>query len=741
MTINVNLSAKPVINEQKWILSGAGRSIYLVKLDGSERELLFDHVADQDCRIEVLNNSYNGKIILCKVVSKALFSYWLVDLDQNEQYPIIEGLLFRPSNSILSKDGSLVCFTTSEKDQPQIWLYEVKTKTLKEFGENVDDGLVRFVRLSYDGKFALYVKLTGVRGDYYEILCLRDFTKNRDYELTTRDDGDISIGEFYFDNQTILLTRTLPGEDYNTLWDFNISTKKFTYVMEIANEYISAISISRDGAQIALCSFNPSKPGKQFFWTMKKNGPYNLTYINDIPAGMIGLRISYDGRFLLYSTENSPTYIATVDASINEDLGNLIDLPNLKDAMWYNHPPFPPVVSATAKDNSNRVSWIPANLGTYPIQGYKVYRSLFPDKKTMTLLATVPATDNEYIDSRCSLSENYYYLVRSFDTDQTESIPSNHALLDRTPPSIQITSPESGILTNKQIIDIKGHAEDLESGIDKVMIKNTQISLDGNGYFTFPFTLSEGVNDIKATVIDRSGNTSNDIVVVTLDSIPPTLQIDFPQNKTELMATDTNARGFVSDSGSGIKIFTINNLPSPFETNGSFLVPIIILPGTNEFVFKVVDLAGNQTQKSIQINGVKKITVILTIGSDKIIVNDLPVTIDAPPFIDEKSGRTMIPARFVVEPIGGSINFEEETQKITILRETDVIELWIGKNISVVNGKQIKIDSNDESLTPRIENGRTYLPLRFVAENIGFLVFWDPILHQIKLIFPKIDLN
>jgi hypothetical protein len=729
--------AKPVIQEQKWIISGAGRSIYLLKLDGSEREILFENVADSNARIEVLTNSYNGKIILCKVVSMARFSYWLVDLDMNEQYLIIEDLKVRPSNTIISKDGTLASFTTSEQAGIKIWLYDVKKNTLKEFGEDITDGMVRFVRFSYDGKYALYSKLTGTNRDYYTILCLRDFTKNRDYELTTRKDGDFDIGDFYFDGKNILMARTLPGDDYNSLWDFNLAKKTFTYVMDITEEFISAISISRDGNQIALCSYNPRKPGKNFFWTLHKDGVYNLTYINDIPAGMIGLRVSHDGKYFLYSTENSPTYIASMDGSLNEELSDLVSLPNLKDAMWYNHPPYPPLVSAKASDAQNIVNWESSKEGTYSILGYKVYRSLFPDKKNLTFLTDVKSDVTTYIDVSAKVTENYYYLVRSYDTDLTESIPSNHALLDRTPPQIFISAPLPGLLTNQKNILVKGNANDLESGIKNVTVNNTVVTLDKDGYFSLPSLFDEGQNLIMATVTDNSDNQSSVSFEITVDSVPPEINVDFPQNNTELIAIDTTMRGNITEKGSGLKKVTLNGTPVILSEDGSFNLPIVIVPGKNEFVWEVIDNADNLSQKMITIKGVKKIIVVLTIGSNQMIVNDIPSLVDAPPFIDEESGRTLVPARFVVEPIGGTIEFDDTTHKITIIRESDKIELWIGKNSSLVNGTEKKIDSTNDKISPRIENGRTFLPLRFVTENIGFLVQWDPSLHQIKLIFPK----
>lgn len=47
------------------------------------------------------------------------------------------------------------------------------------------------------------------------------------------------------------------------------------------------------------------------------------------------------------------------------------------------------------------------------------------------------------------------------------------------------------------------------------------------------------------------------------------------------------------------------------------------------------------------------------------------------------------------------------------------IEMWIGNKIALVNGKTIELD-----IPPEIKDGRTLVPMRFVAENIGAKITW-----------------
>ncbi|MDD3427613.1 MAG: copper amine oxidase N-terminal domain-containing protein, partial [Caldisericia bacterium] len=58
------------------------------------------------------------------------------------------------------------------------------------------------------------------------------------------------------------------------------------------------------------------------------------------------------------------------------------------------------------------------------------------------------------------------------------------------------------------------------------------------------------------------------------------------------------------------------------------------------------------------------------------------------------------------------------------------IELWIGKKIVKINGKEHQIDAE-----PFIENGRTLVPLRFITEPLGAEVIWNEKDRSIQLNF------
>ncbi|MEI7885007.1 MAG: S8 family serine peptidase [Clostridia bacterium] len=88
--------------------------------------------------------------------------------------------------------------------------------------------------------------------------------------------------------------------------------------------------------------------------------------------------------------------------------------------------------------------------------------------------------------------------------------------------------------------------------------------------------------------------------------------------------------------------------------------------------------------------------------------------------------RTMLPIRYVAEPLGGSIAWDRLLQKITIIKGSTMIELWIGSNIAKINGIPTLIDGTNLNVKPIVlAPGRTMLPIRFISEALGCKVEWN----------------
>ncbi len=96
---------------------------------------------------------------------------------------------------------------------------------------------------------------------------------------------------------------------------------------------------------------------------------------------------------------------------------------------------------------------------------------------------------------------------------------------------------------------------------------------------------------------------------------------------------------------------------------------------------------------------------------------------DAGPFIDS-NGRTMIPVRFVAERLGADVSWEQAGKTAYIEKDGIVIAVTIGDSALRVtqNGNTETTVMDTEAV---LRDGRTYVPIRFVAEALGAYVDWS----------------
>lgn len=101
-----------------------------------------------------------------------------------------------------------------------------------------------------------------------------------------------------------------------------------------------------------------------------------------------------------------------------------------------------------------------------------------------------------------------------------------------------------------------------------------------------------------------------------------------------------------------------------------------------------------------------------------------------------KGNRTMVPLRVVSENMGFKVDWKSETQEITMTNSGlgRNLNLQIGNTKASLNGKEINIDQTG-IIAPIIRGNRTYVPLRFIAENMGYKVDYkkENNLHQIAI--------
>lgn len=94
------------------------------------------------------------------------------------------------------------------------------------------------------------------------------------------------------------------------------------------------------------------------------------------------------------------------------------------------------------------------------------------------------------------------------------------------------------------------------------------------------------------------------------------------------------------------------------------------------------------------------------------------LSFDVLPTIDD--GRTLVPLRAIFEAMGATVNWDQDSQTATAMKDGTTVILQIGSTAPTINGEIRELD-----VPAKIIEGRTLAPLRFVGEAFGGTVDWD----------------
>jgi hypothetical protein len=114
------------------------------------------------------------------------------------------------------------------------------------------------------------------------------------------------------------------------------------------------------------------------------------------------------------------------------------------------------------------------------------------------------------------------------------------------------------------------------------------------------------------------------------------------------------------------------------------------------------------------------------IGQNSYTVGGTSFSMDGAPLIS--NGRTLVPVRYLADALGAQTAWNQSTQTVTIIRGNTTVNLVIGSTAIASNGTSSQMD-----VAPVVENGRTYLPARYIAEAFGDTVSWDAATQTISI--------
>ncbi|MCL6458904.1 MAG: phosphodiester glycosidase family protein [Gorillibacterium sp.] len=121
--------------------------------------------------------------------------------------------------------------------------------------------------------------------------------------------------------------------------------------------------------------------------------------------------------------------------------------------------------------------------------------------------------------------------------------------------------------------------------------------------------------------------------------------------------------------------------------------------------------------------------VVLTLGKKDVLINGAKVSLGTvpAPYIG-KDGRTMVPVRFVTQALGGTIEWNQATQKVGVMRGTQLADMWLGQKTMVMNGKTVVSDA-----PPVLLSATTMIPLRILSEYFHWKVIYNDAAKTVTL--------
>lgn len=110
--------------------------------------------------------------------------------------------------------------------------------------------------------------------------------------------------------------------------------------------------------------------------------------------------------------------------------------------------------------------------------------------------------------------------------------------------------------------------------------------------------------------------------------------------------------------------------------------------------------------------------VEMAVGRDTITVDGEERKLDFAPFISGE--HTLIPIRFFVDALGGDVFWDQEAKRASVIRDGHLVEMWVADGLVTVDGRTV-----ESPVPPQIRKNRVLLPLRFIAETLGWTVGWN----------------
>lgn len=261
----------------------------------------------------------------------------------------------------------------------------------------------------------------------------------------------------------------------------------------------------------------------------------------------------------------------------------------------------------------------------------------------------------------------------------------------------------------------EGDAAKVVCNVDSIKVEGLKASLP-NATMEYTFTTDMGGNYEPASCVvsvtrRKSSSSSSDTSAPTYGvSTGKTENGEISVTPAKAEAGETVTIKATPDSGYQLDKMTVKD-----KNNSTVKLKKV---GDNEYTFTMpvgkvsVDATFVQKDAADDSNAAEAgKTIKLQIGSRIVNVDNEAVIYDAAPVI--RNDRTLVPIRIITEALGGKVDWNGATKEVTLSINDKEIKMTIGKTLEKYG------------VAPVIIDGRTFVPVRFVADELGAEVAWD----------------
>lgn len=421
--------------------------------------------------------------------------------------------------------------------------------------------------------------------------------------------------------------------------------------------------------------------------------------------------------------------------------------PALAETIW-SKPDAPTGLTTTEITFSTvTLAWVDNSLWE---SGFNIERS--PDGITFTKIGSTANTT--YKDSGLSPLTKYYYRIvayNGFGSSYTNSLGvTTKPLIFLLPPAAP-TGLTAATLSNSEIkigwvdnsnneslfkIERKGGTGlgagiFVEIGTVAEGIKTyTDTGLSANTKYTYRVRAHNIMGDSGYS--NEASSTTNFMILIPIAPLAPVnlTAIGPTSSRIDLLWEDksNNETGFLIEKRSGmlpfVEVATVGaNVVSYSDTGlaANTTYEYRVRASGAMFSSEYTNVASAKTK--VLPTGITSIR--LYIDSMGYFVDDVPFTMDVAPLL--KDDRTLLPIKYIIEPLGGDVQWDQGPQKVTVNLGGKTIMLWVQNNKATVDGVVVPIDSTDPNVMPiNVYPGRIMVPIRFVTEALGCDVIWVP---------------